>query len=386
MKTVALGSVAKIERDAVDPSRIESGVLYVGLENISRDGRLVDVGPTTRGELKSNKFRFDRGHVLYGKLRPNLSKVCSPDIDGICSTDIVPIRPGKGLDQRYLTYYLRTPEMVAQATRLAVGINLPRLSPSALEAFEIPLPPIEEQRRIAAVLDAADALRAKRRQAIAKLHTLTQAIFIDMFGDLETNAFGWPSVEFGSVVRESRLGIVRGAAQLGPDHPLPYVRMNAIRADGELHLADVKRTYATEPEVESGCLEPGDVVFNTRNTRELVGKTAIFRESGNYLFNNNLLRLRFTDEAHPEYVNAAFRQRAVQHELEVRKAGTTSVFAIYFKDLKTLPLPLPPVARQSEFAERIAAVRRLALRAKPSAEALDALFASLQQRAFRGDL
>ncbi len=195
--TAVLRDVASIDRQTVKPEQIRPGDRYVGLENIGSDGRFQEIGEVEPGELKSNKFRFDPEHVLYGKLRPYLSKIARPDFSGICSTDILPIRPGKTLHGPYLFHFLRTPTMVGHAASLSTGINLPRLSPKALGNFEIPLPPIEEQRRIAAILDAADALRAKRRQALAKLDTLTQAIFIDMFG---TRSVGLPSESMKSVI------------------------------------------------------------------------------------------------------------------------------------------------------------------------------------------
>ena len=168
------------------PSDIRGQEQYVGLENITSRGDFQRVATAGEAGLKSNKFTFTGDHILYGKLRPYLAKIAAPDFEGICSTDILPIRPGPNLDRRYLWHYLRTPEMVDNASNRTVGINLPRLSPKALESFEIPIAPIGEQRRIAAVLDAAEALRAKRRQAVEKLDSLTQAIFVEMFGDLSS--------------------------------------------------------------------------------------------------------------------------------------------------------------------------------------------------------
>jgi len=183
VRRVALQDVATIERQVVEPSEIEDGTLYVGLENIESGGRFIGVSPVDAGELASSKFAFTQRHVLYGKLRPYLAKVARPDFEGICSTDILPILPGPDLDRGYLTWLLLTPQMVALAASRATGANLPRLSPTALAEMSVPLPPLSEQRRISEILDKADALRAKRREAIAQLNTLARAIFLDMFGD-----------------------------------------------------------------------------------------------------------------------------------------------------------------------------------------------------------
>src|SRR3989442_5439727 len=148
-KRVPLNDVAVIERDIVDPTAIESGTLYVGLENIESGGRFVGVRPVDAGELASSKFAFTPQHLLYGKLRPYLAKIARPDFEGICSTDILPVLPGPDLDRGYLAWLLLTPEMVALASSRATGANLPRLSSHALGELKIPLPPLPEQRRIA---------------------------------------------------------------------------------------------------------------------------------------------------------------------------------------------------------------------------------------------
>jgi type I restriction enzyme, S subunit len=94
-ETVALKQVAKIDRESVDPSDIVDGTTYVGLENIESSGAFVGVRDIDGGELASNKFSFTSKHILYGKLRPYLSKISRPKFSGICSTDILPILPGK---------------------------------------------------------------------------------------------------------------------------------------------------------------------------------------------------------------------------------------------------------------------------------------------------
>ncbi|MYG94706.1 MAG: hypothetical protein F4138_06960 [Acidimicrobiia bacterium] len=179
--TVRLGDVAIIERKAVYPGEVNNQEQYVGLENITSNGAVEGVTTAGKADLKSSKFAFNDDHLLYGKLRPYLTKIAAPKFGGICSTDILPIKPGDSLYRYYLLYCLRTPAMVAQATNNAVGINLPRLSPTVLESFEIPLPPIETQRCFDSVV-----------QEIHQQHkTLkTQAHLLDtLFDSLRQRAF-----------------------------------------------------------------------------------------------------------------------------------------------------------------------------------------------------
>jgi type I restriction enzyme S subunit len=288
---------------------------------------------------------------------------------------------------RYIFHLIHSGPFRSLLSPYIRGTTLKNLSLStAAERIDVPLPNVTAQRRIADILDKADALQAKRRAALAKLDSLPQSIFHDMFGDTRTEPTRWPTVPLENIVRETKLGLVRSSQEFGPDFQTPYVRMNAITRDGELELKSVHRTHATDAEIEAYRLEPGDLLFNTRNSEELVGKTALFRGGGLHIFNNNVMRIRLTADAHPEFVAAAFKTAFVQHELDLRKSGTTNVFAIYYKDLRSLPLPLPPIQLQRDFESRVAAVRKWKTAQKASHEGFESLFAALQHRAFSGQL
>jgi type I restriction enzyme S subunit len=380
--TVRLKDVADIDRRGIGPEEIEDGARYVGLEHIESGGASVTSVRVEAGDLASAKFRFSPNHILYGKLRPYLAKIVAPDFSGVCSTDILPIRPGKQIDKRFLLHFLRLPENVAWASGRATGVNLPRLSPSELADLSIPLPPLDEQRQIAAILDKADALRQKRKRAIALLESLRQSIFLEMFGDLG----GYRRVPLSDVIADGRIGLVRSSLEFGPGQPTPYVRMDAIRRENRLDLAGVQGTTVTSEELELYELRSGDFLFNTRNSRELVGKSAVFRGPSGMVYNNNILRLRFSPRLLPEFLVAYLRTAEGQQKLEERKAGTTSVFAIYQKSIAALPIPLPPVGVQMKYRDRVGVAERWRSDASINLGRLNTLFSSLQHRAFSGQL
>jgi type I restriction enzyme S subunit len=155
-----LGEVASLERKSLLPEEIETGTSYLGLEHIESGGRILSYQRVCAGELQSNKFIFDPGTLLYGKLRPYLAKICIPDREGCCNTDILPIRPSQKLDISYLQHVLLWKPYVDKANSLCSGANLPRISPSSLLGIQIPLPTLEEQRRIAAILDKGESIKA----------------------------------------------------------------------------------------------------------------------------------------------------------------------------------------------------------------------------------
>lgn len=384
----ALGDVATIERSSIQPKEIESGTVYVGLENIESDGTFLDPRPVITGDLASSKFRFSRRHLLYGKLRPYLAKIALPDFDGVCSTDILPILVGPSIERRYLYQFLRQPQMVRYAASRAVGVNLPRLSPSLLAQFEIPLPPLEEQRRIAEVLDRAEELRAKRRAALAQLDTLTQSIFLDLFGDPITNPRKWKRVAMPDVV-VGKYGIKAG----------PF-GSSLRKADYTTHG---HRVYGQE-QVIAGRFDIGDYYIGERKYQQLkscavsegdllvsmvgsFGKVLVVPpgiEPG--IINPRLIKITPNhDLVTSNFLAALLTLSSTQAELErLAHGGTMGILNAGL--LKQLKVILPPVQLQYDFADRIAAVDKLKTSHRASLAELDAVFASLQHRAFQGEL
>ena len=377
---VPLGEVAQVERCTVQPDAIEGSAPYVGLEHITGDGELVGVERAVDAAIKSNKFAFDSGHVLYGKLRPYLAKITAPDFDGVCSTDILPVRPGPHVDRRYLLHVLRLPPMVAHASRLAVGANLPRLSPKSLATFPIPLPPMEQQQRIAAALDAADELRAKRREALAKLDTLTQTIFIDMFGDPATNET--PLVPLGELVRAP---ITRGIDQPGPDvvGGVPYLKTT------DFGRPDPHRDGLTRASPEIAARFPrsvvaaGDTVICIRAT---VGPTVYITDNlAGVNLSRGTARVSPSSDVLPKFLFAAMNSLHFQRQVEAKLRGATFL-QIPLKELKRLRVPLPPLTDQQRLVDAVESIEAHGAKARVSCAQLDDLKASLQQRVIRGEL
>ena len=378
---VSLHEVASIDRISVQPREIAGQELYVGLENITGDGQFCGIGAACESRIRSSKFSFSHEHVLYGKLRPYLAKVAAPEFDGICSTDILPIRPGAELDRRYLTHYLRTPSMVTHATNNAVGINLPRLSPKMLELFEVPLPPIEEQRRIAAVLDAAEALRAKRRESLAKLDSLTQAVFIDMFGDQRKGE--------SALLRQHVDLITKGTTPTSvgfnfTESGVPFVRVQDLVA-GSVDVAGIALFIAekTNEALRRSILKPDDVLVSIAGT---IGRIALVpRDAPTLNCNQAVALIRTGRDLEPAYLASWLNTAHAQEQmLGSRVTGTISNLSL--ANIRSLRIPIPTIDLQRRFADAVGDTKLLRNSLVAHADSLDTLFASLQQRAFRGEL
>ena len=385
---VALGEIATIDRRLVEPDEIAAGTLYVGLENLVSGGGLRGVRAVAAGELMSGKFAFDANHVLFGKLRPNLAKTARPDFAGVCSTDILPIRPSDAVDRDFLAHFIASPDTVALASQRAAGANLPRLNPTELARFRLPLPPIEEQRRIAQLLDSGHQLRAQRRAMLSLLEELRTALFVSTIAALGES---WPLVPVADLVDESNGGIrtgpfgsqllhgefvAEGIAVLGIDNAVA----NEFRWGAERHIPEAK--YA---QLRRYTVYPGDVLITIMGT---CGRVAVVPDGIGRAINTKHLCCITLDRSRcmPEFLHAYFLRHRIARQYLASRAKGAIMAGLNMTIIKELPVSLPPIDVQKEIVDRLAAVDRVRDQAALQQERLDALFAALQMRAFTGAL
>ncbi len=380
-----LGEVAKIERKGIDASDIVPGTEFLGLEHIQIGGEIIGSQRLEYGDISSTKFRFTQAHVLYGKLRPYLAKIALPDFEGICSTDILPIAPGPNLDRKYLAYYLRQPSMVDLANSRSTGANLPRLSPKVLETFKIPLPPLEEQRRIAAILDKADGVRRKRKEAIRLTEELLKSTFLEMFGDPVTNPKGWEIVKLGSlVVGQLNNGIFKKNHEYGGDTPVVWVK--ELFSGYTIDCSESRTLTPTDEEVKKFGLTKGDILFcRSSLNREGIGFNNVFDGMDfSALFECHIIRVSLNQrKVNSIFLNYLLRFPGLRKQI-IAKANTVTMSTIGQSEIKKIEFYLPPKELQDKFEIflRKIATNRTKLENKES----ENLFNSLLQRAFRGEL
>ena len=378
--TGALDSIAILDRQSIHPSQAEAATPYLGLEHLDGDGGIDCIQTVGSAGLKSNKFQFSDRHVLFGKLRPYLRKIVRPEFSGVCSTDIIPILPKEGMSRDYLFYFLRTPDTVNLATSRCSGSNLPRLGPKQLASFQIPLPPLAEQKRIAGILDAADALRAKRRAALAQLDSLLQSTFLDMFGDPVTNPLGWEEHEVEMVCR-----LVRGSSPRPKgdpqfyDGPVPRLMVSDITRDGFWVTPRIDSLTETGAK-KSRPVPAGTVVMAVSGE---VGVVATVQEP--CCVHDGFVAFLDLDESVFDSRFFMFQFHSLKMTHERRKAG--AIFQnLTTRDIKAIRLPTPTIDLQHRFADIVQSVEQQKTSQRTHLAELDTLFASLQSRAFRGNL
>lgn len=378
--TVSLGEVAKIERNTIEAAAIAEGTCYLGLENIERGGKILGWQVIGDVSVASSKFTFTDRHLLFGKLRPNLAKIARPNFSGVCSTDILPIAPGPRLDRDYLAHFLSQQRMVDLAASRAAGANLPRLSPGELGKFEIPLPQLDEQRRVAAILDRADALRAQRLQSLALLDGLTQAIFIDMFGDVtQTPRWAGTRLEACSSVIDCP-----HSTPIWMDAGEVCVRTSNLTKGG-WNWNDKRYVSPEAFRMRSArsFVSEGDVILSREGT---VGVAAVVEAGMKICMGQRLVQVRpDLEKVFPEYLLGLLLAVLDPSRIGRVMVGSTSKH-LNVRELRGINVPLPPMGLQRQFADRMRLVKESQTRAATHLEGMDAAFEGLQARAFAGQL
>lgn len=277
------------------------------------------------------------------------------------------------IDRRFLFHFLLAERPKLQA-RGRGGTQM-NIGQADLRAWPIPLPPLHEQRRIAAILDQADALRAKRRQALMHLDALIQAIFNDMFGE------DLPTAPLGELA-ETRLGKMLDAKKQTGEHRRPYLR-NANVQWFRFDLGDLLEMDFNEKDRATLALLPGDVLVCEGGQP---GRSAIWRgELDECYFQKALHRVRLGDDLEPEYFTRAMKKIVDSNGL--RDYVTSSTIAhLTGEKLRTLPIPVPDLKHQRDFESRVVQIRQQENVMRRVAATTSDLFASLQSRAFRGEL
>ena len=277
--------------------------------------------------------------------------------------------------------------------RLGTGATFPNISTAALAGLTLLMPPLAEQRRIVGILDEAfEGLATAKANAEQNLQNARALFESHLQAVFTQRGDGWVEKQFDELIESNVIGLTKNSREQGEDKAWRYVKMNNITRDNRFDFSNFTAVDATDEEVRKFALEDGDFLFNTRNSFELVGKSCIYEsDSGDVvLFNNNIMRVRFKSGADAKFVLLTFSSKAVAGALNALKSGTTNVSAIYFKDLKSLIIPVPPIARQKQIAGELACLsaetQRLESLYQRKLAALDELKKSLLHRAFSGQL
>lgn len=330
---------------------------------ISRPGDIILCIRATIGDLNLSEKEYCLGRGVAG-LRPK----------------------NAAIDGRYLWRVLE-----ASADRLRSkgrGATFLQVSKADIAELEIPLPPLEEQKRIAGILDQADALRRLRARALDKLNTLGQAIFHEMFGDLRANDKGWEEgLTLGELAGVAS-GITKGRkTKTNALREVPYLAVSNVQ-DRFLKMDVVKTIEATEDEINRYRLCRDDILLTEGGDPDKLGRGTLWKEQlPECIHQNHVFRVRVCDtRVRPTFLSWLLgSDRGKAYFLQSAKQ-TTGIASINKTQINAFPLLLPPSSLQQHLEERLDVLEARLMAYSTAQFQSQALFASLQHRAFRGDL
>jgi type I restriction enzyme S subunit len=321
------------------------------------------------------------GDVLFSK-DGTVGKVCvvREKREFAVLSSIAILRPKKEIaDSSYLGYILGFQKTIDEASKRKTGSAVRRIILKDLKQVEIPLPPLEEQRRIAAILDKADGVRRKRKEAIRLTEELLKSTFLEMFGDPVTNPKGWEVSPFGSLGKldrgKSKHRPRNDPSLLGGKYPL--IQTGDV-ANSKGVIKKYTQTYSDKGLAQSRMWPAGTLCITIAAN---IAQTGILTFDS--CFPDSIVGFKPNNRVTTEYIQAwlGFLQPLLE-DLAPQSAQKN----INLQMLRELDVPVPPIDLQSKFSEFVERIGNNSRNYEKSEAVMDNLFNSLLQRAFRGEL
>jgi len=383
MNTVAIGDsnlkIADGNYSAKYPRSeefISEGIPFIRGNNFENksisDKNMYFISPEKHSELK-------KGHVkpkdVLITTRGNIGKVAlvpERHDDSNINSQLVLLRCNEGWHPEYLLHTFNSKFVTRQIPALITGSALKQLSVKNLKKLKIPLPPLDQQKKIAAILDAADAYRQKTKALIEKYDELTQSLFLDMFGD-ETGSL----TELGKVIKTVGGGTPSKDNEQYWNGSIPWASVKDLKSD-RLNKTQDFITQAGVDNSATRVIPNGSLIVATRMA---VGRAAICEMD--VAINQDLKAIQLIGEINITYLLYLFKSK--ENYFDSVSSGAT-VKGIKIEHITKLKVNLPEIDLQNQFAERVQAIEAQKAQAQASLAGAEDLFNSLLQRAFKGEL
>lgn len=355
---------------------------YIDLSAVDNSSKAITGATRVSGVKAPSRARqlVLAGDVLVSTVRPNLNAVAvvPPTLSGAtASTGFTVLRPSPRIDARYLFHWVRSPQFVSDMVRKSTGASYPAVSDRIVKDSLIPTPDLAEQRRIAAILDRADAIRAKRRQILAQYDEAAAALFSTRFGSASTT-----TVE----LRDVCLRVTDGTHQPPEwaDSGVPFLFVSNITS-GEITMQTKKyiskETWARL--TRNTPIEVGDVLYSTVGS---FGIPALVRTHEPFAFQRHIAHIKpDEDKIDSEFLAAQMSSPSVRRQAMQVARGVAQP-TVNLTDIKKFRIVAPPIMEQRAFAAEAQRLRKQRLAVESASRLDDELFTSLQARAFRGEL
>lgn len=384
-ETVRFSDMARQVKTKVKPADTDLD-RYVGLEHLDPESLHIRRWGVP-GDVTGEKIVVRKGDIIFGKRRAYQRKVAIADFDCICSAHAMVLQPKEDvIIKEIFPFFLQSDLFMNRAVRISVGGLSPTINWKDLARQEFPLPPIDEQRRIAKVLWAAEDVIVKNEAFVAELEHCKQLMMRDLFSKgIEHNdgrepkavgmvPNGWIKVHIGSV-SDVKGGIQKTRDREPKSNPRRYLTVAHVQRN-YIDTGDPRYFEVSDEELGQWRLLRGDVlVIEGNGNRDQVGRTALFRgEIKDCVHQNHVIRVRPNqDSLISEYLMYFLNSPIGQQCVNKQSMGTSGLFTLSVSRLKKTKVPLPPLFEQRQIAAILSAIDDAIAAAKASVEGSKAL-------------
>lgn len=385
---VKLGDLVVIKGGGTPSKKVEEywngDIPWASVKDLKSNEISITADTITELGVKNSATNLIPAGTILTATRMALGKFVINSVDMAINQDLKAlfIKDMSKVERNYLVRYLSSKAKYIEGE--GKGATVKGITLDFLKELKIPLPPLEEQKRIAAILDKADSVRRKRQQAIDLADDFLRSVFLDMFGDPISNPKGFKKGTVRELIESANYGTSGKASETEGKYPI--LRMGNITYEGGWDFTNLKYIDLSEKDEPKYLTQKGDLLFNRTNSKELVGKTAVFDEDEPMAIAGYLIRVRPNEHGNNYYISGYLNSfHGKQTLLNMCKSivGMANINAQELQDIKIL---LPPIELQNEYEQIVRATKSKLKSFEKSAELLEDNFNSLSQKAFAGEL
>ncbi len=389
IKKVKLGDICEVRGGyafkSIDFQK--QGIPVIRISNISDNSVLLDdktvfVDSVSQDMLQ--KYSIHKGDILVALSGATTGKfgIYEEDTEALLNQRVAKLIPSNLINNLYLYYYLNTLRSII--LQRAMGVAQPNISPKEIEDMIIFLPLLETQIKIAQILDQAQRLIDKRKEQIALLDDLIQSVFYDMFGDPGLNSKEWECGRISDIIVKTQYGTSTKANENEGEYAV--LRMNNITYRGNWDLRALKYIDLDEKDRKKYLVYKGEVLFNRTNSKELVGKTAVYKREEPMAYAGYLVKAIPNNRANGQFIASYMNTKYIKSLLFNMAKNIVGMANINAEEFKSIKVYIPPIELQNHFAEMVENIEKQKELLNKSLAELETNFNSLMQRAFRGEL
>ena len=340
-------------------------------------------------EIASNKICVQKNDILLCKINPRINRVWvvkgESEYQKIASSEWIVVRTEE-YNPEFLAWYFKSPKfkkmMVSEVT--GIGGSLTRAQPKFVAEYPVPVISEKEQNEIVRILSTLDKVIDLRKKELEQLENLVRGRFVELFGDVKQNPFGWNISSIGEVISLCEAGWSgNGTQRKKNDGEVAVLKVSAVTKGyfipEECKVLDDQNTIK-----KYVFPEAGDLLFSRANTREMVGATAVITQDyPEYILPDKLWKVRFIDTVNVWYMKYILSSESVRSIFSSVSTGTSgSMYNVSMEKFKTIVIPLPPLELQQQFADFVKQVNKSKVAVQKALDEAQLLFDSLMQEYF----